>query len=142
MSGADWGTMTAVIAVIGAVAGACRYWVLPFLRRIGDFLDDWNGEPERPGHEARPGVPARLAAIEVEQKRVRREVEHNGGGSLKDAVKRLEEARGLDREALDTLTRLVGAFIGREQTARIEGHRAQSELFETMRDMRTPEEGQ
>lgn len=133
--------MTAVTAVIGAVAGAFRYWVLPFLRRIGDFLDDWNGEPERPGHDARPGVPARLAAIEVEQKRVRREVEHNGGGSLKDAVKRLEEARGLDREALDTLTRLVGAFIGREQTARIEGHRAQSELFETMRDMRTPEEG-
>ena len=131
----DWATILTVLSVLALLGAFWRKWVHPFLRRIGDFLDDWNGEQPRPGHDGRPGVPERLAAIESEQKRVRKEVEHNGGGSLKDAVKRVEEQQARDRDVLDTLTNLVGAFLGREQVARIEGHKAQAELFQTMQQI-------
>lgn len=52
--------------------------------RAGDFFDDWVGEPSRPGVPARPGVMERLGRIE-------HEVTTNSGGSLKDAVKRIED---------------------------------------------------
>jgi len=51
---------------------------------LDDFLDDWRGEPARPGVPGRAGVMERLASIE-------HEVVTNNGSSLKDAVKRVEE---------------------------------------------------
>lgn len=69
---------TAVAGVIGLSRGAARRG-----RRLADFLDDWNGEPERAGVPARPGVMTRLASIEGE-------LRPNGGGSMRDAVARCE----------------------------------------------------
>lgn len=50
-----------------------------FMRVAGDFLEDWSGHPQRPGHDAVPGIPERIQRIE-------REVQRNGGASLKDRV--------------------------------------------------------
>lgn len=54
--------------------------VLPKLRRIDQFLDDWNGQAERPGVPRRSGVMERLDQLE-----------HNGGTSIKDQVARIED---------------------------------------------------
>ncbi|MFE9834088.1 hypothetical protein ACFYP4_02895 [Streptomyces sp. NPDC005551] len=56
-------------------------------KRVDEFMDDWNGIPERPGHEARPGVMSRLNWIEHELK-------PNSGSSLRDAVNRIESELG------------------------------------------------
>lgn len=72
-------------AVALAAVGGFLWKAIPFLRRIGHFLDDWWGEPARGSIPARPGVLERLAAIE-------HEVTYNSGGSLKDQV------RGLDKQ--------------------------------------------
>lgn len=72
--------LTTGITVI--IVGARK--TLKMLRRVGHFLDDWVGEPARPGVEARPGVMERLHAIE-------HEVKYNHGTSLKDKVKEVKE---------------------------------------------------
>lgn len=58
-------------------------FLAPLFREIRNFLDDWNGEPPRPGVKGRDGVMARLGAIE-------HEVRPNTGSSMKDGVGRLE----------------------------------------------------
>lgn len=60
------------------------------LRSIGHLVDDLRGEPARPGVPARPGIMDRLAQVETDVARVRAEVTPNGGGSMKDAVGRIE----------------------------------------------------
>lgn len=62
------------------------------LRGIGNLVDDLRGEPARPGVPARPGIMDRLAAVEGTAADIRREVTPNGGGSLKDAVVRIEQS--------------------------------------------------
>lgn len=75
-----------VSVIFGAVAAVTRS-LRPLVHGVGQFLDDWNGEPERPGvSPARPGVMARIAAIE-------HELHPNGGSSLRDAVNRIESAQ-------------------------------------------------
>jgi hypothetical protein len=74
----------AVLAFIGGLAG--KYAVAPIRRRVkarDRFYDTWNGEPARDGLTARPGVVDRLIRIESE-------LRPNGGGSIKDAVTRIE----------------------------------------------------
>ncbi|MEU8362311.1 hypothetical protein AB0C27_40465 [Nonomuraea sp. NPDC048882] len=68
-----------LLVVVGKMWRRC--WLL--FQSLDDFLDDWRGQPARPGVEARPGVLERLAVIE-------HEVVTNDGSSLKDAVKRIE----------------------------------------------------
>lgn len=84
----------ALLAVAGVLAllyrtviAANRTW-----RRVQDFLDDWRGEPARPGVPARQGIMARLEWIEQRVAMVEREVRPNGGRSLKDQVTRIETA--------------------------------------------------
>jgi hypothetical protein len=43
-------------------------WLRNWGKRVGDFLDDWNGEPARPGVPERPGVMQRLADNEEAHK--------------------------------------------------------------------------
>ena len=131
----DWGTIAAACAALAALSAFARF-VYKLARRTGHFLDDWNGEAQRPGQPGRPGVLEQLASVQEEQARVSHELQTNGGSSLKDAVKRVEAAqaeasrlRDQDRTALDTLTGLLGGFIGREQQARIEGRRAEGQLW-------------
>ncbi|RJL21121.1 hypothetical protein [Bailinhaonella thermotolerans] len=78
--------------------GRMVVWAWRFLRRVGHFLDDWQGEQPRPGVPARPGIPERLASVEarmagVEARMAALEVElsHDGGATLRDAVGRVED---------------------------------------------------
>lgn len=57
----------------------------PTVKKVLDFLDDWNGEPSRPGVPARLGVMARLDEMH-------HELHPNSGSSLADAVNRTEAA--------------------------------------------------
>ncbi|SRR6266705_3250524 len=52
-------------------------------RQNDEFREDWYGQPARPGRVAVPGVPERLSGIE-------KELRTNGGGTLRDAINRLE----------------------------------------------------
>jgi len=63
-----------------------RVWktCAPFIRAIRDFLDDWKGEPDRPGVKGRQGVMARLGSIE-------HELHPNSGLSMRDAINRTEQ---------------------------------------------------
>lgn len=61
---------------------------------IENFMRDWAGEEARPGHEEVPGVMERLQKIESELK-------HNGGTSIKDAVRRIENKLTKIDERLD-----------------------------------------
>lgn len=59
-------------------------------RKWDTFLEDWHGTPERPGRPAVPGVMQRLVELEGTVQQIRHEVFPNSGGSLRDAVDRLE----------------------------------------------------
>ncbi|MFI8810534.1 MULTISPECIES: hypothetical protein [unclassified Streptomyces] len=58
--------------------------------RVDEFVDDWNGTQARPGVPGRPGVMARLDGIEERLGRVEHELHPNSGGSLRDAVDRVD----------------------------------------------------
>lgn len=59
-------------------------------RKWDMFLDDWHGTAARPGRPAIPGVMQRLVDLEASLQEIRHEVFPNSGGSLRDAVDRLE----------------------------------------------------
>ncbi|MFC3996431.1 hypothetical protein ACFOVU_10920 [Nocardiopsis sediminis] len=72
----------AVVTAVGVLARPVwrtAGFLVSLLRKAGRFLDDWAGEPERPGVEARPGVMERLRTLEQSVAEVRREVRHNDG---------------------------------------------------------------
>ncbi|MFJ1708584.1 hypothetical protein [Kitasatospora sp. NPDC088346] len=84
----------AVVAIAGAAGllwratrGAHR-----LARRVEDFIDGWAGTDEH------PGVMARLDRIEHKLGTVEHELHPNSGGSLRDAVDRVDQrtARHLD----------------------------------------------
>ena len=71
------------------------------MKRANQFLDDWGGEPARPGYAARPGMPERLERIETSQARTEIRLDNveaqltpaNGAvsGTLRDTVDRIEQ---------------------------------------------------
>ena len=75
--------LLAFIAGATAILTFLSVWVIQPLRRAQQsleyFMDEWNGVPARPGHDSVPGIPERIQRIE-------REVQRNGGASLKDRV--------------------------------------------------------
>jgi len=87
-------TIEMICATIIAVGGAIGViWKLlsPIAKKTKALMDaldrfttDWFGEHSRPGHKAIPGVMERLAKLESE-------LSHNGGSSMKDALKRVED---------------------------------------------------
>lgn len=101
------GSILAALGIIAAVWKGGRA-IARFMRRVYDFLDQWNGEPAKDGEPARPGVPARLAALEVGQRetraavqavrtevqQVKGELKPNGGTTLRDGLNRIEEHLG------------------------------------------------
>lgn len=96
------GAAAVAAALLGLWKLITALWRLA--RRVGHFLDDWGGEPERPGHPARPGIPERMAGVEkslgsmcdrlglVETRtaRIEHELHPNSGASLRDAMDRVE----------------------------------------------------
>lgn len=72
-------TWLTCLATLGSLVVA----VLKYGRRIMQMVEDFNGEKERPGVPARPGVMQRLLVIEAE-------ITPNHGSSIKDAVTRID----------------------------------------------------
>lgn len=87
------------IAAAGFILLIAAKYLKPPSKGIEHFLEDWNGEPERPGVPARPGMMQRMAALEAFTikyspviDRLDHEMHPNSGGSLADAVNRTEAA--------------------------------------------------
>lgn len=95
MSSENLMTLTSIASVLITIFGAwfaIVKFISPFFKRVKkwmstweNFMDDWFGEQERPGVPGRQGVMERLHNIELE-------VKPNGGGSMKDAVNRIENS--------------------------------------------------
>jgi hypothetical protein len=77
-----------LLALLTAIAVKARKSV----KAVGLFLRDWQGEPARPGVDARPGVLERLDTLEHKVADIHHEVKPNGGNSIKDAVGRIDLA--------------------------------------------------
>jgi hypothetical protein len=129
---------TAAIATVAAVAltvlGWAGRWVWRIMMRTSRFMDDYFGEPARPGVAERPGVMARLQRVEKIATDVRAETRPNGGHSLRDVVHRT--AADVQDVKAD-----VAALKGR-----VELFEAQREVRErvetvTVRPVQPPEEG-
>jgi hypothetical protein len=87
--------LAGVVAALGAAVvmiGKGARLMRTTLKRLREFLDDWNGAPERPGHDRVPGVPERLKLIETRVHQIELQVNPNGGGSLRDTVDRIADA--------------------------------------------------
>jgi hypothetical protein len=80
---AAFGVVLALFGVLLAIGRAVFKWIRGFDKRWDTFMRDWSGEPAAPGRDAVPGVMERLNKIDGELK-------HNGGSTMKDAVKRIE----------------------------------------------------
>jgi hypothetical protein len=87
-----------VLGIIGTAEEAVRRIVgrplVRTYRKFERFLDAWNGEPERDGLPARPGIVERVIAIEYQ-------VHNNGGGSMKDSVDKGVKVAQETKAALD-----------------------------------------
>jgi hypothetical protein len=80
----------AFIAIVAAAVGVIWRLFYPLVKKARHLLDslsrftvDWFGEDAAPGRDAVPGVMERLNNIDGELK-------HNGGSTMKDAIKRIE----------------------------------------------------
>lgn len=78
------------IVVLFAAVGVIWKLISPLARKTKHLLDslsrftvDWFGEEAAPGRDKVPGVMERLNNIDGELK-------HNGGSTMKDAIKRIE----------------------------------------------------
>lgn len=72
-------------------------YLRPPTKGLNHFLEDWNGEPERPGVPGRPGVMVRFSNIEEFTTkygpiidRLDHEMHPNSGSSMADSVNRTE----------------------------------------------------
>lgn len=87
-------TTATIVSIVGGALAISGFlfsiWrtITKTTKKLDLFWEDWNGEAARPGRDKTPGVMERLNKIDGELK-------HNGGSTMKDAVKRIEQK--LDR---------------------------------------------
>lgn len=95
-----WVDPLAILAMVSSI-GLMLIAVMRPVRKRGKqldlFLRDWTGEPERPGVIRRAGVMERLSKLEAQGLTqgsqldvIHAEVNFNHGGSIKDAVTRVD----------------------------------------------------
>lgn len=107
-----------VVVSVGSTAGimAARYGrrISPLLKTLSQFHADWYGMPERPGFDARPGLAQRtqtterataelaahMATMTSTLEAIQRELVANGGGSLRDQLRRVEQAQRVMAQAV------------------------------------------
>jgi hypothetical protein len=87
---AIWATAVAAVAGVCALGWRILRRARHVVRRVEEFIDDWQGVEARAGVEGRAGVMARLAQIEHRVDAVVHEVRPNNGSSLRDAVDRVD----------------------------------------------------
>jgi hypothetical protein len=58
--------------------------------KLHQMVDDWVGEPARPGFGSVPGVAERVQHLESDVSLIKHEVQFNSGTSIKDAVTRTD----------------------------------------------------
>ena len=93
-----WMGITAALILVAAFFWKPLRVILRRLREFADFLDQWNGKPEKKDRagktiqHAEPGVSARILTLEEKTERIHHEVTPNHGGSMKDALKRVEDS--------------------------------------------------
>lgn len=91
-----WQLVGILSTVVGFVAGMvtnARKVVKPLLAMAEEwreFRGDWRGVPDRPGFPGHAGMGQRMQVVEGEVRDIRDELKFNGGGSLRDAVRRIE----------------------------------------------------
>jgi hypothetical protein len=87
----------AAFVALAGLLGGLFIWLVKNawqgIARFNSFLEDWNGSPgDSRGHTERPGVLQRISRQEALMADVQAQVHMNGGGSLRDEVKRTESA--------------------------------------------------
>ena len=93
----DVGQLIAVaVAIVSFISGAVvttRKLTRPLLEMARDwrlFRSDWYGVAPRPGFPGHAGMGERVAQAELDISSIRGELQANGGGSLRDAIRRIE----------------------------------------------------
>lgn len=111
----DPGWVTAGIAlatvVIGVIAWGFR-WLWRVGQRVTHFMDDYFGEPARPGQKSRPGAMERLENVESITESILHEVRLNSGQSIKDVVNRTEAVVTGMQAQIESLARQVQNLPG------------------------------
>lgn len=95
---APWAVgVVGVLIVLGIVLKWVVTSVAPVVRRFNHFLDDFLGQPERPGREAQPGMMQRMANQDAVIDRlvdsvalVSGEFKTNHGSTVKDDLKQIQ----------------------------------------------------
>lgn len=112
--------IAAVVTAVGAIWRGLHLGEL--LHGTREFLDDWQGEPARPGVLARPSIPQRLADVETQlcalvSQELRAEVIE-----LKERVKRHREANAAQVVILQTAVNELNSAI-----ADVRAHQSQGQ---------------
>ena len=126
------GDIVGLLAAVGAIWASIK-WVRPALRAITNFLDDWNGEPERPGVPGRAGVLEQIADLRTDVD-LAKTLARDAAESASDAAFHSKPNHG--SSSYDVLMRQVqdtkGA-IAESQQDRQRLHAHMSELSERLR---------
>lgn len=81
--GAVGGAITTLLLVVRPVLGMVREWK--------EFRGDWYGVPTRPGFPGHSGMGERMLGAENAIEGILGELRTNGGGSLRDEIRRIAE---------------------------------------------------
>lgn len=96
-----------IATVLGAITAIILFAgkLVKFIKKVIHFLDDFLGEEERPGQEARPGLSERLTnmedcmglvkeqmgSIKEDVEAIKIEMHPNSGTTIRDALNRIEK---------------------------------------------------
>lgn len=93
-----WMFWTCALILLGGILWKPLRVIWRRLREFAVFLDQWNGKPEKKDRSGQviqhavPGVAGRILTLEEKTERIHHEVTPNHGGSMKDALKRVEDS--------------------------------------------------